>query len=149
MRPATARNRDACRPGVDRGHDLADHHQYANVAHVEAGDPVDRKETPTALDESSPTTRNDERAPDRVTLVQRSLRCLALGILGVLPVIGLPFGIAGLVSYWRTSLSFAGEWNPARPQLLAGLWLSVFSMLEHAFIATVIAILAADEAGLI
>jgi hypothetical protein len=101
------------------------------------------------LDELPSTTGIDDRALSRVVLVRHSMRCLALGVVAVTPVLGLPFGIAALATYWRTSLRFAGEWNPARPQLLAGLWLGVFSMLEHAFIATAVAIFAADSAGLI
>lgn len=101
------------------------------------------------MDKLPTTTGVDDHALSRVLLVRHSLRCLAFGVVAVVPVIGLPFGIAALLTYWRTSLRFAGEWNPARPQLLAGMWLAAFSMLEHAFIATAVAILAADEAGLL
>ena len=39
-------------------------------------------------------------AEAKIRMLKNSLRCFVCGLLGLLPVIGLPFAITALVSYW-------------------------------------------------
>ena len=57
----------------------------------------------------------------KIKMMEASLRCLACGLISLLPVIGLPFVIAAL---WYSGVASRRErqfWNPARPQRLTGL----------------------------
>lgn len=60
----------------------------------------------------------------KIKMMQASLRCLAFGILGLLPGIGLPFAIAALWSSGRARWIEKRLWNPARPQRLIGVVLA-------------------------
>jgi len=69
---------------------------------------------------------------DKVLVIQRSLRCFTLGLFGVLPVLGLPFAIAALSSYFHVKRIVGTQWNPAQTYLtwgvataLCGLFLTV------------------------
>ena len=57
----------------------------------------------------------------KIKMMEASLRCLSFGLLGLLPVIGLPFALAAA---WQSGVARAGEkqhWNPARKLRLVGL----------------------------
>ena len=56
----------------------------------------------------------------KIRMMKASLRCLAFGLLGWLPIIGLPFALAAL---WFSSQARAQEkyfWNPARRHRILG-----------------------------
>jgi len=60
-------------------------------------------------------------AGEKIKMLQGSIRCLVFGLLGLVPVIGLPFGIAAL---WISGGVRAREkkfWNAARPYRLWGI----------------------------
>ncbi|HLX71689.1 MAG TPA: hypothetical protein VKV04_18915 [Verrucomicrobiae bacterium] len=54
---------------------------------------------------------------DQVQLIERSLRCFACGIIGILPGIGLPFAIVALGECLRVSLRKGAQLNPAERYL--------------------------------
>ena len=65
-------------------------------------------------------------AGEKIKMLQGSIRCLVLGLLGLVPVIGLPFGLAAL---WVSGGVRAREkkfWNAARPYRLWGIACGAF-----------------------
>ncbi len=58
------------------------------------------------------------RAHARV--IDSSLRCFVLGLLGLLPVIGFPMALFALMTFRRVCVENQGCWNPARGYLLWG-----------------------------
>lgn len=56
----------------------------------------------------------------KIKMMTASLRCLVLGLLGLMPIIGLPFALAAL---WFAGVVRTQEkllWNPARHQRVLG-----------------------------
>jgi hypothetical protein len=49
----------------------------------------------------------------RIEMIEGSLRCFTLGLLGLLPVIGLPMVIMALSQYRRVKQIRGDQWNPA------------------------------------
>jgi hypothetical protein len=54
---------------------------------------------------------------DRITIINKSLTAFICGLFGLLPVIGIPFGLAAIVFFVRTRLRKSTEWNPAEHYL--------------------------------
>lgn len=57
----------------------------------------------------------------KIKMMNASIRCLALGLLALLPIIGVPFALA---SFWASFSARRLEqrfWNPAKPQRILGL----------------------------
>jgi len=83
-------------------------------------------------------------AMDKVELIQRSLRCFTLGVLGVLPVVGLPFAVMALTNYFAVQRTSGAQWNPAHTYLTWGLATAVsglFLTLVTAFVVAAIIVL--------
>lgn len=59
-------------------------------------------------------------AMDKVETIQRSLRCFTLGLIGVLPVVGIPFGVMALADYFTVKRAVGAHWNPAQKYLTWG-----------------------------
>jgi hypothetical protein len=56
----------------------------------------------------------------KIKMMQASIRCLIFGLLGLLPIIGLPFALAAL---WISGLVRTKEklfWNAAKPYRIWG-----------------------------
>jgi len=53
----------------------------------------------------------------RAQLIERSLRCFRSGLLGLIPVLGVPFATRAWVEYFRLRRPRAGLWNPASSYL--------------------------------
>ena len=51
----------------------------------------------------------------KLKMLQGSLRCLVFGLLGLLPVLGLPFAFAALWISGRVRVAERQMWNAARP----------------------------------
>lgn len=63
-----------------------------------------------------------------VRLAERSLRCLGMGILGLIPLFGLPLAaLAGWIGYQILKES-RHRWNPARLHATTGMSLGLLSM---------------------
>jgi hypothetical protein len=65
--------------------------------------------------------KNDSPAISRVKLMKTSLRCLVFGLLGLLPLIGLPFALAALWFSYSARRWEVMFWNPAKPHRILGL----------------------------
>jgi hypothetical protein len=54
------------------------------------------------------------KAPfDKVQVIERSLRCFACGVVGLLPVIGVPFAVIALSNFAQVKHRKGPIWNPA------------------------------------
>ena len=56
----------------------------------------------------------------KIKMIKGSARCLTFGLLGLLPVIGLPFALAALWLSGRVRVQEKHLWNAARPHRLWG-----------------------------
>jgi hypothetical protein len=56
----------------------------------------------------------------KLKMMKASIRCLVFGLFGLLPVVGLPFAAAALVSSGQARLREKRFWNPAKPYRLIG-----------------------------
>ena len=57
----------------------------------------------------------------KIKMMKGSIRCLIYGLLGLLPVIGLPFGLAALWISGRVRLQEKLYWNAAKPYRVCGM----------------------------
>jgi hypothetical protein len=73
-------------------------------------------------------------------MIERSLSCFRLGLLGFLPVIGLPMAIQSLRLYFSVQKDRSGTWNPAGHYLRWGGTCALWAVVEFALIPVVIAI---------
>lgn len=62
---------------------------------------------------------------ERVWVVRRSLACLGMGCGSLVPGLGAPLAVMAVAEFWRVSRRARGHWNPARRELLLGLWLGL------------------------
>ena len=61
------------------------------------------------------------KAAEKIRMMKSSLRCLMFGLLGLLPLIGVPFALA---AFWASYVARKQEkyfWNPAKPHRIVGL----------------------------
>ena len=71
----------------------------------------------------------NELATAKIKMMQSSIRCLVYGLLGLLPVIGLPFSFAALWVSGQARRQEKRLWNAARPYRLVGVtcaWVTLF-----------------------
>ena len=59
--------------------------------------------------------------PLKVLLIERSLSCFIWGLLGLIPVLGIPMAIYSMQQHWRLKRDRNGMWNPAGRYLLWGI----------------------------
>jgi hypothetical protein len=62
----------------------------------------------------------DDIPSAKIRMLKSSFRCFVFGVLGLLPVIGLPFAIAALVVSARVRAGQKKFWNAARPYWIWG-----------------------------
>jgi hypothetical protein len=65
----------------------------------------------------------------RIRLIERSLRCFALGSFSLIPLIGLPLAVLAILLHFQVWAESEKEWNPARRYLFAGFYLAWFGAL--------------------
>jgi uncharacterized membrane protein len=74
----------------------------------------------------------------KIKMIQASLRCLVFGLLGLLPIIGVPFALAALWTSY-SARRFEGQfWNPAKPQRILGLICASFGALIWSALDTIL-----------
>ena len=61
---------------------------------------------------------NDTSA--KIKMMKASTRCLIIGMMALLPAIGLPFGLVALWISGRVRLQEKQFWNPAKPYRIIG-----------------------------
>jgi hypothetical protein len=62
----------------------------------------------------------NDRVSDKIQMLKSSMRCFIYGLLGLLPVLGLPFALAALFISGRVRVKEKLFWNAARPYRLWG-----------------------------
>jgi hypothetical protein len=62
----------------------------------------------------------NDRVSDKIQMLKGSMRCFIYGLLGLLPVLGLPFALAALYISGRVRVKEKLFWNAARPYRLWG-----------------------------
>lgn len=70
----------------------------------------------------------NELADAKIKMMQASIRCLVYGLLGLLPVIGLPFSLAAVWASGQARRHEKRLWNAARTYRLVGVicaWLTL------------------------
>ena len=78
---------------------------------------------------------------NKIQIIQLSLRAFRLGLVSLLPLIGLPFGALALHSAHRCRTIQAAEWNPAARYLNWGIGLACFGLVIS--VLSILAIVAA------
>ena len=63
---------------------------------------------------------NDDIPSAKIKMIKSSMQCFAFGLLGLLPVIGLPFAIAALWISGQIRVKEKQLWNAARPYRIWG-----------------------------
>jgi len=79
---------------------------------------------------------NDAMA--KVVMIEASLRCFMFGLIGLLPVIGLPFSILALWNGGRARIREKRYWNPAKKYRINGVICAGIGMVLWTFIGTLI-----------
>ena len=54
----------------------------------------------------------------RIEIIERSMRCFRLGLIGLLPVIGIPMAATALAQGRRVKFDQGAMWNPAERYLI-------------------------------
>jgi hypothetical protein len=86
-------------------------------------------------------------AEAKIRMLKSSLRCSVYGLLGLLPVIGLPFAIATLWISGRVRAREKLFWNAARPYRIWGVVCAAGGTIFWGFILTIIIYQAVADRG--
>ena len=70
----------------------------------------------------------------KIKMMEGSFQCFAFGLLGLLPIIGIPFGIVALLLSGRVLAGQRRFWNPARPYWLCGIICAWFGLILWGFV---------------
>ena len=81
----------------------------------------------------------------KIQMLKGSLRCLVFGLLGLLPVIGLPFALAALWVSGRVRCQEKIFWNAARPHRLWGVAFAALGAVIWSVVDTLIIFRAFDK----
>jgi hypothetical protein len=74
----------------------------------------------------------------KIQMLKNSLRCFVCGLLGLLPVVGLPFAVAALWISGRVRVKEKQMWNAARPYRVWGMVCAAGGTIFLGFILTII-----------
>ncbi len=74
----------------------------------------------------------------KILMMKASLRCLMFGLLGLLPIIGLPFALAAHRYSFQARRQEKRFWNPARRHRLLGLTLACIGTLVWSLVDTML-----------
>lgn len=84
-------------------------------------------------------------ADAKIQMLRGSLRCFGFGLLGLLPVIGLPFALAALWVSGRVRVKEKIFWNAARPYRLWGITCAAFGAVLWSVVDTLLIFRAFDK----
>jgi hypothetical protein len=76
----------------------------------------------------------------RIDVINKSLRCFVLGLIGLVPVLGIPAGVLAITTFRRVTLHNGEGWNPARPYLIWGFCLGAGGLLLSFIVTMMFAI---------
>ena len=86
-------------------------------------------------------------AAAKIQMMKESIRCLVFGLLGLLPVIGLPFALAALWISGQARVKEKRFWNAARPYRILGVVCAAVGTILWGFILMLIVYHAASHGG--
>lgn len=67
----------------------------------------------------------------RIRLAERSLRVFVMGLLGLIPLFGIPLASLSIALGWKVRRAGRGQWHPGRRYATVGMALGVLSLLAH------------------
>jgi hypothetical protein len=79
-------------------------------------------------------------APDKIAMMQRSVQCFVFGLLGLLPVIGIPFAFAAIWVGGKVRASERQFWNAAKPYRVWGVVFAFLGLVSTLLVAAYIVI---------
>jgi len=83
----------------------------------------------------------------KIRMLQNSMRCFVCGLLGLLPVIGLPFAFAALALSGEVRAGQKKYWNAARPYWIWGVTCAAGGTIFWCFVVSLIIYHAATHGG--
>ena len=86
-------------------------------------------------------------ASAKIKMLNSSMRCFVFGMLGLIPLIGLPFALAALWISGRARVEEKQMWNAARPYRIGGVVCAAGGTIFWGFILTIIIYQAATDGG--
>jgi hypothetical protein len=86
-------------------------------------------------------------AEAKIKMLTSSMQCFAFGLLGLLPVIGLPFALAALWISGQVRVKEKQFWNPARPYRIWGVVCAATGTILWGFILMLVLYSAANHGG--
>jgi hypothetical protein len=69
---------------------------------------------------SMPLPRLDPVQERRIKSIKGSLRCFLFSLVGLVPLLGLPFAVSAMIQGWQLDRSIKSEWNAGARYLGAG-----------------------------
>jgi hypothetical protein len=97
------------------------------------------------------TAAPSEAAPPpevKIGILNSSVRCFALSLAGLIPLLGLPFSVAALLQKRALATKATRAWNPAGRYVRAAGWLAPLGFLSSAgFVVALCVLSQASEAG--
>ena len=66
---------------------------------------------------------------NKAAAIESALRCFACGLLALVPILGLPFVVATLVFFSKSSASSQEGFNPARRYAFLGITFAIIGLL--------------------
>jgi len=86
-------------------------------------------------------------AAAKIKMLNDSMQCFVFGLLGLLPVVGLPFALAALWIGGRVRVSEKQLWNAARPYRIVGIVCAAVGTIFWFFILSLIIYSAASNSN--
>jgi hypothetical protein len=77
-------------------------------------------------------------AEAKIQMLKSSMRCFVFGMLGLIPLIGLPFALAALWISGRVRVKEKQSWNAARPYRIWGVVIATAGTVFWGFILMLI-----------
>jgi hypothetical protein len=74
----------------------------------------------------------------KIQMLKNSLRCFMFGLLGLIPLIGLPFALVALGISGRVRAKEKYFWNPAKPYRVWGVVFAATATIFWGFILTIL-----------
>ena len=73
---------------------------------------------------------------DPATAIRTSLTGFVCGLVGLLPIMGLPLAVYALLCWSNVRLRYRDRWNPASAYLRAGAAFALFGLLSSALLVS-------------
>ena len=83
----------------------------------------------------------------KIRMLNSSMRCFVFGMLGLIPLIGLPFALSALWISGRVRVKEKQMWNAARPYRVGGVVCAAGGTIFWGFILTIIIYQAVTDSG--